>query len=172
MSGGRAFSRFLSSFLVNRRSQGVGGRDLVILCFDRQCPEQNTVVRLKSKYLAQKNFGSATPLLVTIFIPMACISLPHSHVSQYQAFDTALSYLMFILLLQKARNNANIGVPRGHGLFKFLACCHFAFWKYSPPHQFCAAERMTAHTAKLRRKAGLSFLYYAANNIMVFSLCW
>jgi len=127
VSGGLAFSRFLSSFLVNRRSQGVGGRDLVILCFDRQCPEQNTVVRLKSKYLAQKNFGSATPLLVTIFIPMACISLPHSHVSQYQAFHTALSYLMFILLLQKARNNANIGVPRGHGLFKFLAYSHFAF---------------------------------------------
>ena len=42
---------------------------LVILCFDRQCPEQNTVAPFKSKYLApQKNLGLATLRLVTTFI--------------------------------------------------------------------------------------------------------
>ena len=30
---------------------------LVVLCFERCCPKQNTVVRWKSKYLAQKKFS-------------------------------------------------------------------------------------------------------------------
>ena len=35
---------------------------LVVLCFERRCPKQNTVARWKSKYLPPKHFGLATPL--------------------------------------------------------------------------------------------------------------
>ena len=75
MSGGlallRPFSKWKTEHQVNTiflfhsffvtirvaRGQGVHGLPrflayLVILCFDRQCPEQNTVARLKLKYLA------------------------------------------------------------------------------------------------------------------------
>jgi len=68
---------------------------LVILCFDRQCPEQNTVARLKSKYLApRKKFGLAALLPVTTFIQTACIFLTPSHVLQYHAFNTACAFLL------------------------------------------------------------------------------
>ena len=64
--------------------------------------QKNTVARFKSQHLAlPKNFGLATLLLVTTFV-QTCISRPPRHVSQYQTFDTALSYLMFNLPLTKS----------------------------------------------------------------------
>ena len=81
---------------------------LVILCFDRQCPNKIPLLALShSIWPCQKNFGLATLLLVTTFIPTACISLAPSHmtigdVPQYQTFDTALPYLMFNLPLTKS----------------------------------------------------------------------
>jgi len=60
-------SRTASKRLIHRRSQG--GMPpakflayLVILCFERRCPKQNTAARLRAKYLAPQNFwaGYAT----------------------------------------------------------------------------------------------------------------
>jgi len=69
--------------------------DRGILCFERQCPEQNTVVRLKSKYLGTgTKIGLATLLLVSTFIQTACIFLATSHVLKYQAFHTACTFLL------------------------------------------------------------------------------
>jgi len=94
----------------HRRSEGGNGTIppkfltyLVILCFDRQCP--NKILLLASSHSiwpSQKNFGLATLLLVTTFIQTACISLAPSHVPQYQTFDTALPYFMFNLPLTKS----------------------------------------------------------------------
>jgi len=59
---------------AHRRSQGGHGaippqflKYLVILCFERRCPKQNTVASLKSNirhpnFWPPKNFGLATPL--------------------------------------------------------------------------------------------------------------
>jgi len=93
-----------SFFSCNHRcSQGANGTVppkfltyLVILCFDRQCPNKIPLLTLShSIWPSQKNFGLATLLLVTTFIQTACISFAPSHVPQYQTFDTALPYLMF-----------------------------------------------------------------------------
>jgi len=40
---------------------------LVILCFEKRCPKQNTVARLKSKDFPPQNFGLATPLILIYF---------------------------------------------------------------------------------------------------------
>jgi len=53
---------------------------LAIFCFDRQCPEQNTVARLDVEVFAPKDFGLTTLLLETTFIETACISLASRHV--------------------------------------------------------------------------------------------
>jgi len=99
-----------SFFLCNhRRSQGDNGTIppkfliyLVILCFDRQCPNKIPLLGLSHIiWPTQKNFGLATLLLVTTFIQTTCISLAPNHVPQYQTFDTALPYLMFNLPLTK-----------------------------------------------------------------------
>jgi len=52
--------------------------------------------------LTQKNWGFATLLLVTTVIQAALMSLAPSHVPQYQAFHTALSYVVFNLPLTKS----------------------------------------------------------------------
>jgi len=66
----------------------------IILCFDRQCPEQNTVARLNKVFGPPKIFDLATLLLVTTFIQTACISLVPSHVPQYQTFHTVSTFLL------------------------------------------------------------------------------
>ena len=94
----------------HRRSQGGNGtiptkflRYLVILCFDRQCPNKTPLLTLShSIWPSQKIFGLAILLLATTFIQTVCISLTSSHVPQYQIFDTALPYLMFNLPLTKS----------------------------------------------------------------------
>ena len=50
---------------VQRRSHGAKGiidpkllAFLAILCFERRCPKQNTVARLKSRYFSQQKFGA------------------------------------------------------------------------------------------------------------------
>jgi len=76
--------------------------------------EQNTVAR-HIIWSSQKYFGLATLLFVTTFIQTACISLASSHVPQYQAFHTALSYFMLNLPLtkssQKRRNARHCRTP-------------------------------------------------------------
>ena len=56
---------------------------LVILCFDRQCPEQLLLLAGNQKCLAPENFGLATLLLVTTVMHTTCITLAPSHVPQY-----------------------------------------------------------------------------------------
>jgi len=51
--------------------------------------------------LLLKKFWAGYVTAVTIFIQTACISLAPRHVPQYQAFHTALSYLMFSIPLTK-----------------------------------------------------------------------
>ena len=101
---------YFSFFSCNhRRSQGGSGTIprkfltyLVILCFDRQCPNKIPLLALShSIWPSQKNLGLATLLLVTTFIQTACISLAPSQVPQYQTFDTVLRYLMFNFPLTK-----------------------------------------------------------------------
>ena len=101
---------FVILFCNHRRSQcgnGTMSREflvyLVILCFERQCPEQITAARIKVKVFGPpQSFGLATLLLVTTFIKRACTFLAHNHVPQYQNFQTALSWLMFILPLTES----------------------------------------------------------------------
>jgi len=101
-----------SFFSCNHRRSSEGGNRtispkfltyLVILCFDRQCPNKKPLFALShSIWPSQKNCGLATLLLVTTFIQTTCVSVAPGHVPQDQTFDTALHYFMFNLPLTKS----------------------------------------------------------------------
>jgi len=131
----------------HRRSQGGHAPSkflayLVILCFDRQCLEQNTVAHLNSKYLvplkvfALAGYATARNHLHSdgLYLSPAqpCFSISSLSHSTFLLGVPALSYLVFSHPLTKVHNTAR------------------------PPN-----------TPELRWKAVLSFSYCVANNITV-----
>ena len=71
---------------------------LVIVCFDRQCPNKIPLLALSHAiWPPKKNFGLATLLLVTTFIQTACISLAPILVLQYYSGFTTSSSIISLL---------------------------------------------------------------------------
>jgi len=71
---------------------------LVVLCFEKRCPKQNTVARLKSKYLSQKKFGLATLLAVAYKLDSALFFSAEQSVHNLKPCLIVLKKLMHDLI--------------------------------------------------------------------------
>jgi len=115
---------------------------LVILCFDRQCPEQNTVARLKSKYLASRK-------------NLAC---------------TACNYLQLLLVTTFIHTAASFSRPAMSSVSRFSHSLHFPIWCSIFPLEKSSQQRKTARHCRTPMKSSFAILILRSKNITVLLL--